>query len=412
MIEVRAHSSLAELDPHQMDALNRASRNASPFASPYWLGQFVKHDRDHQAQSPQVMILAAYEGSRLTGYLPLKATVDGNGRKISCLITLEVERPQVVAQPQDEAPVAQAFFRYLVHRRQEWDLLELSQQEPKSALYAGPDFPAKRHWLRRLPDRQNNVMPVRFANAKAYVAALHKKMRYNLKTQVAELLAVPGMTALVASQSTARAPLYELFLEIESRSWKARGAAGVGSREQTYRAVLSDPTSPIASFVAVLFLDGLPIAGSIWSTYGANCYYLQSVYAESHETLVPGTLMTWLPIQSALTMKCAEFNFLPDFSYYKSRWLAATIETEMLQLFRVGSRYHLKAALGDFRRKIMQGHEAKKIEANPWKLAAGKAVGVAAPIDRPRLEALVASARAAGATELDLSGLKALSNFS
>lgn len=411
MIEVRTHATLSELDSGQMEALNRASRNASPFASPYWLGRFLQHDRDHREQSPRVVILAAYEGAALTGYLPLKATVDGNGRKLSCLITLEVERPQVVALPQDEQRVAQAFFRYLVHRREEWDLLEIAQQDPKSALYAGPDFTIHRHWLRRLPDRANNVMQVTYADPKAYAAAMSQKMRWNVKKQFKSLFAAPGLSALVSSKPEARATLYELFLDIERRSWKQRGAAGVGSREDTYRAVLADPAAPLEFFVAVLLLDGLPIGGSVWGNYGSNAYYFQSVYAESHEALSPGTLMTWLPVQSALATRRAQFNMLPDFSYYKSRWLAETIETETLQLFRVGSRYHLKAVLGDFKRKIMKGNEAAKVLANPYKEAAGKAE-VSVSVDRVRIDALTAAARAAGATELDASTLKSLSPFS
>ncbi len=410
MIEVRTHAALGELDPLQMEALNRGSRNASPFASPYWLAQFLQFDRDHLAQAPTLYILSAYEGARLVGYLPLKATADGNGRKLSCLITLEVERPQVVALPQDEARVAQAFYRFLLHRRTEWDLLELAQQEPKSALYAGPDS-LKRHWMRRLPDRQNNVMQVTYADPKAFAAAMSKKMRANVKKQLMTLLSVPGLSALVSSQPAARATLYELFLDIERRSWKQRGSAGVGAREDTYRAVLADPTAPLDLFVAVLMLEGLPIGGSVWGTYGLNSYYLQSVYAESHEALSPGTLMTWLPIQSALATRRAQFNMLPDFSYYKSRWLAQTIQTETVQVFRIGSRYHLKALLGDFRRQIFKGTEGAKVLANPWKEAAGKAIA-SAPIDRARVDTLTASAIAAGATALDAAALKALSPFS
>ncbi|MBS1153926.1 MAG: hypothetical protein H6Q89_5624, partial [Myxococcaceae bacterium] len=292
-----------------------------------------------------------------------------------------------------------------------WDLLELSQQEPKSPLYAGPELPLRHHWKRHLPDRHNNVMQVTFADAKAYAAAMSQKMRWNVKKQLKTLFSASGLTALVSSQPGPRATLYELFLDIERRSWKERGSAGVGSREDTYRAVLADPSAPLELFVAVLLLDGLPIGGSVWGTYGLNSYYFQSVYAESHEALSPGTLMTWLPIQSALATRRAQFNMLPDFSYYKSRWLAETIQTETLQVFRVGSRYHLKAALGDFRRRIMKGNEAPKVLANPWKEKAGKA-SAAPPVDRARVDGLAQAARAAGATVLDLAALKALSPFS
>lgn len=410
MIEVRCHAALSELDAAQMEALNRASRTASPFGSPYWLARFLEHDRDHRALAPELMFLAAYEGKALTGFLPLKRTVDHVGRKVSNLITLEIERPPVVALPKDEARVAQAFYRYLVHRRSEWDLLELSQQDPASPLYAGPDFPLSHHWLRRLPDRANNVMQVTHPDPKAFAAALSQKMRWNVKKQLKTLLAAPGITAMASNQPAARAALYELFLDIEHRSWKERGAAGVGSREATYRAVLADPHCPVEFHVVVLFQHGLPIGGSVWGDYGEHSYYFQSVYAESHEALSPGTLMTWLPIQSAIAHHRKQFNMLPDFSYYKSRWLAATVETQMVQLFRVGSRYHLKAVLGDFRRKIQKAADAARPLKNPYKEAAGKPAAPP-PVDRARIDTLTAAATAAGATLLDAPALAALSPF-
>lgn len=411
MIEVRSYSNLSELDRPAMEALNLASRNASPFSSPYWLDQFMRSDRAHLAEKPAVMILVAYEDKVLTGYLALKLTRGWSGRKLSCLITVEVERPQVVALPEDEARVAQAFFRHLVDRRSEWDLLELSQQDSKSALHGGPDFALPRHWMRRLPDRQNNVMKMEFADVKAYATAMSKRMRRNVRTQLKTLFAAPGLTAMVSSEPAARAALFEVFLEIERRSWKERGAAGVCGREATYRAVLADPSAPLEFSVFVLSQDGLPIGGSVWGIYGNNSYYLQSVYAESHKDLSPGTLMTWLPIQSALAAKRGEFNMLPDFSYYKSRWLTETIETESLQLFRRYSRYHAKAVLGDLRRRLRPKLDAPaKVLANHYKEEAGLAAAPAA-IDRARIDSLTAGARAAGATHLDAVALEALGAF-
>ena len=154
----------------------------------------------------------------------------------------------------------------------------------------------------------------------------------------------------------------------------------------------------------MLCLDGLPIGGSVSRTGRPAT---TSSGLASREALSPGTLMTWLPIQSALATRRSQFNMLPDFSYYKARWLAETIETETMQLFRVGSRYHLKAILSTFRGRILKGNRATKVLANPYKEAAGKAA-TPAEVDRARIDALVTAARAAGATELDGAALKAL----
>jgi CelD/BcsL family acetyltransferase involved in cellulose biosynthesis len=416
MIEVRAHASLAELDAGQMERLNRSSRRASPFASPHWLAAFVAQDADFLALRASPLVLAAYEGAVLKGYLPLKSKVDRIGKTLSCLTTLEVERPQVVAAPEEEQPAAQAFFRFLLHRVDDWDVLELAQQEPSSALYGGPETPLRRHWLRRRPDRQNNVLLLGFADLRAHFAGLSKKMRQNVRLQVGGLLATPGLTLLSARTAPARELLFEVFLDVEARSWKPRAGATMVAREATYRAVLADPHSPLEVVVTIACLEGLPLAGSVWAHYGRNTYHLQTAYAESHEALAPGALMTWLPLADALERGSAELNLLPDFSHYKARWGASTVETEVVQLFRLGSLMHLKAAAGDLLRRVLPpSPTAVPPTRNPYKVAAGPAgtgVAVVRAASPERLEGLMQRARAAGALELDVAGLRARGPFS
>jgi|APLak6261678615_1056124.scaffolds.fasta_scaffold01176_3 hypothetical protein len=403
MIEVRAHHTLEELGPAAMDELNLASSRASLFGAPQWLRHFIEHDVTFKSSGARPYFLAAWEGAKLKGFFALKATEDRLGRSLSSLITLEVERPRVVAAREDELRVTHAFFRYLLHRADEWDVLELVQQDAASPLYAGPPELGPRHWLRRMPDRPNNVLALPFADGAGYVASLSKNMRHSTRKQLKGLLSEPGLTLLTADTPAGRAALFEVFLEIEQRSWKPRVGATVGAREQTYRAALADPTlHPVACIAS---LDGLPIAGSVWIHYGAQTYHLQTVYSEAHEALSPGTLMSWVPIADAIARRQVSFDMLPDFSHYKSRWGAKSIDTELVQLFRVGSARHLKAVAGDFWRRVKPrdatGAPAGK---NPYKVAAGEAKGPPT-IDRPRLDALLATARAAGAVEASVAKL-------
>ena len=134
MIEVRLHERLSEFDPIAMASVNASSRRASLFASPAWLRLFIEHDGDLHERGATPCFLAAWEGGVLKGYLPLKSTNDPGGRGLSSLITMEVERPEVVAAPEDEVRVTQAFFRNLLHRADEWDLLELVREIPAKEL--------------------------------------------------------------------------------------------------------------------------------------------------------------------------------------------------------------------------------------------------------------------------------------
>lgn len=412
MIEVRTHEDFAGLDLAQMERLNARSRRASPFASPFWLTRFVAHDSDLRESGARPLFLAAYEGTRLVGYLPLRSRETRLGRVLGCLTTLEVARPQAVAEPADEGRVAQAFWRFLLHRADEWALVELVQQEPASALYAGPDAPLSRHWLRRIADRTNNLIPLEGLEPKDYVRGLSKGMRSNLRAQAGRLLDDAAVSLVYARAGPSRERLFEVFLEVERRSWKARAAATMAAREGTYRAVLAEPRSPLDVTVGVVCRAGLPIAASVWAHFGRVTHYLQTAYTEASEELGPGTLATWWPIADALARGSQALDMLPDFSAYKARWGARTVATETVQLFRVGSLLHLKACAGDFARRVRPAapHASSGLK-NPTRVAAGAAppglVSVAAGQGERGAE-LLAEALAAGAVELDPDGRRRL----
>lgn len=406
MIEVRVHRELSELDPSAMDRVNASSVRASLFASPAWLRSFLAHDPDLRARGATPFILAAWEGGVLKGYLLLKQA----GQVLSSLISFEVERPGVVAAPEDLSRVTQAFFRVLLNRADEWDLLEFVQQDAESPLFHGPAELTGRHWLRRLPDRNNNVLALPFTDLAGYAASLSKNMRHSTKKQLKGLLGSPGLSLLTAKNPAGCSALFEVFLDIERRSWKPRAAATVGVREPMYRAAFADPS--VETVACIASLDGLPVAGSIWVHHGKSTFHLQTIYSEAHEGLSPGTLMMVVTLADAIERKSEVFDMLPDFSHYKARWGTKTIETQWVQLFRVGSKRHLRAVAGDFWRRVKPkpAEDAAKGK-NPYKVAAG-AASVEVPVDRPRLAALLAQARAAGAIEQDAAALAARNPFS
>ncbi len=407
MIEVRVHQDLTQLDPVAMEKVNGSSHRASLFSSPTWLRHFLAHDVDFQERGAKPYILTAWEGSLLKGYLPLKALPD---RTLSSLITQEVERPRVVSAPEDDERVTQAFLRALLLHGDEWEMLQFVQQDETSPLFPGPVGLSSRHWLRRLGDRQNNVLVLPFPDIAGYAASLSKNMRHSTKKQLKGLLSEPGLSLITAKNAASCTALFEVFLDIEQRSWKARVDATVGQREQTYRAAIADPSVETAACIACL--DGVPMAGSVWVHYGKHTYHLQTIYAESHEALAPGTLMMWVTIADAIDRKSVAFDMLPDFSHYKARWGAKTIETHNVQIFRVGSRRHLRAVAGDFWRRIdPRNAQAAATGKNPYKVAAGKPAAQT-KVDSTRLSALLEAARAAGAIEQNAATLAARNPFS
>src|SRR4051812_38904408 len=121
----------------QIDALNLVSRRPCPFSTFEYLETFLAHD-EYFAREDELLFLAAFDESRLAGYLPLRKFHDRRfvvpfGHVLP-MISHDTDRPHVVARADDEARCCEAFYRYLLDRERGWDLLELPMQDEASGL--------------------------------------------------------------------------------------------------------------------------------------------------------------------------------------------------------------------------------------------------------------------------------------
>jgi hypothetical protein len=364
MIQIEAASSLDVAVKDELDHLNRASARRCPFATPQLLETHVAHDDAFRTARP--VFLLARECGRLAGVLPLRATTQKTAgvpwTKLEWALTLEVDRPHLVCHPDDEDAIARAMWRWLCAPRRRWSMLELSQQDEGAAMrVASEAIPASRFFARTLPSRDGNVLRLvddagapRFADVGAYLQALSRKQRSNVKRAVLDTLARPG-TTLVSSTTTAAARrLFELYLDVERRSWKVRGDAAIvrnPSRVAYYQALL-DERQPLSLQVDVLLDQGVPVAGHVTGTFEGATYFMQTVHDERLDDVSPGSLMLLWSVKQAIDAKRAAFNMLPDFSYYKARWLADVVPTTTLQVFKKGTLPWTKAVLGDWKRRL------------------------------------------------------------
>lgn len=412
MIEVRAHRSIEALRPlrDEMDALNRASRRRCPFTTPAFLENVVRNDEVFRGKAaPKPLFLTAHECGRLVGYMALRESKQRVGRlsyrKLEWLLTLEVDRPHLVCHPEDERAVARAMWRHLLARGRPWSMIELVQQDERSELFPLPDgLPVERFLVRTMEGRQCCPLRLReeggaarFGDVAEYVAALSRKQRSNTKRAVLDLLQRPGVAFVSSDRPEAAKLLFELYLDVERRSWKSAGDAAIArskARLDYYRALL-DERQPMRLCVDVLLEDGIPVAGHIVGEYARRAFFLQTVYDDGMHELSPGTLMLLLSVKQAIERGVDEFDMLPDFAYYKSRWLADVVDTADVQVFRKGSLPWLKAVLGDFKRRVLAKDSARpQVLQNPSKLEAKRADGPPPPPPDRALAARVLAALA------------------
>ena len=148
-------------------------------------------------------------------------------------------------------------------------------------------------------------------------------------------------------------------------------------------------------------LDGVPAAGIICGAFGSSLHALHIVYDQRVSELAPGSAMLLMGMRQAIAGRCAFFNLLSGFGYYKVRWLAQATPTCVGQIYRVGSLLYWRRLFGDMKRRLWPARANDPTQSfNPVRRDAE--AREAGPVARPpwtaeeaaRVAALIAQARA------------------
>jgi hypothetical protein len=267
-------------------------------------------------------------------------------------------------------------WAYLLGRKRDWSLLEFEQQDDRSALLPVPPAAKRgRCRLRLWPNMATGIIELPSTGLAGYFGALSHKTRSNVGRKMRALLDAGDVQLLTSGNAESAAVLFELYRCIEPHSWKGRADVAIGRNAQAIDlcAGLLDPAQPMAMVVQVLLLDGVPIAGLISGRFGQGLYAMHVVYDERQGELTPGSAIMLLGIRHALTTGCEFINLLWGSGHYKTRWLARMHETYSLQVYRVGSPYHLRRVLGDLRRRWVGDPAADApVQFNPLRRALAK----------------------------------------
>jgi CelD/BcsL family acetyltransferase involved in cellulose biosynthesis len=400
---VRSPGELAALGP-KLNQLNLVSRRPCPFASAEYLSAVLAHDED-ASPGDELLCLLAFEGERLVGYLPLRKTTMRllgipHGR-IECLALGYRDRPHVVARVEDEAACAAAFYRTLKEREPGWAMIELTSQDSESTLDALVGHAGHGFWARRYETDPNATIPLPFASLADYYRTLDGNFRRKVTARCRKLLSAGTVEAVISSDPAARAPLLDLYLDVERRSWKAGVRAGIARHPERVALVRALCASPLSVVLLIVLLDGVPIAGLFAIEFEKTWYVLETGYASAYSDLAPGYLLHVLGIGEAIARGQRAFNLLHAYAYYKLPWKAVAVPTAAVQIYRVPSLPYLKAQAGELRR--LASRTATPEQFNPARRAAGEEG--AAKADGPRLPCEDATLRAAAAfTELRRAG--------
>jgi CelD/BcsL family acetyltransferase involved in cellulose biosynthesis len=361
LIAVRRFQSFAELQPlrAELAAVHSHSRRSCPFSTLEYLQAFYEHDEFHPpGDGSELWWLVAGEGDRVLAYLPLRSVEERifglPARKLEFLATHDTDRPHLVASAAEEQRCAAAFYEYLMTHKKAWSFLELRQQDRDSKLFPVP-VDASRYYVRLFDAPQNSTVRVGWPSTRDYFASLKKKARSNTSRQLRNLLTSGEVLYLSSEHPAALPTLFELYLQVEARSWKAQAEGTIGrhpARVAFFRRLL-EPDQPMRLCISLLLLDGVPIAGLVDGRFGQGLFALQIAFDESRAKLSPGATVLFMSLRRAIEDRLAFYNLLSGFAYYKSFWHAETVDTQTVQLIRRGSRHYWKALAGDLIRRVL-----------------------------------------------------------
>jgi CelD/BcsL family acetyltransferase involved in cellulose biosynthesis len=388
VVPYRSLRALAPLAA-RLDALNLASRRPSPFDTFAYLQAFCAHD-EHAVPGQEPLLLVAFDGDAPVGFLPLRCAP----RRVLGLPTTEIgflvghdnDRPRIIARADDEARCAEAFYRYLFTEERGFSLLHLNEQDAASALDALPAArELRRYHLHRFPNNPNATIDLPYASLEAYVEALSKNQRKQLHKDLRRLLAAGEVELVSSSDPGAVHALFDLYLELEQRSWKSKIGGHLGrhpERVAFFRSLL-EPDQPLTMRVDLLLLSGLPIAGYVSGAFEGRLYGFEEAYDEAYRDLSPGNALLLLVVEGAIEQRYRSLNLLGNYAYYKARWLATITETHAVQLFRQGSLLHLKLLGGEALRRLRPPLTQGDVAFNLVKRELAEPELGAAPGERP-----------------------------
>ena len=369
MIEIRCYGSLLEAEflRHEINALNLASARPDPFSTFEFFENFLRYDDSRaRGQELQLWFLAAFDTGRLIGYLALKhvrySVLGFGASKLDFLVTHDADRPQLIARPEHARAVSEACYAYLLQRKREWSFLEFRQQEVGSPLSPPPAVVRRiRYWVGQWPSMDNGTIVMQWDSLEVYFKSFSKKFRSNVSRQMRSLLAAGDVAYMASSDPTTTPALYDLYCDIERRSWKSWAGVDIGRHAQwpEYFRGLLNARQPMRISIHLVLLDGVPIAGLINGAFDQGLYALHIVSDNAHSHLAPGSAVLLMGIRQALTGGYRFFNLLSGFGYYKARWQAQMTVTHNVQIYQLGTPFFWHRILGDLKRRLFRKVEQR-----------------------------------------------------
>jgi hypothetical protein len=303
----------------------------------------------------EAYVLAAFDGDRLAGWLPLKRVTEQpmglTGVKLTRASDFHGYTDDTCAKPMLEFLLGNERF----------SLLELGGELENGPLArAAPSLKSFTFGVQSALGPVRATVPLGrdldawFHTLEGWAAPLARRTRSLMSSGEVELV--------TCEDPAAGKELLSMYMELEARSYKLDSATGIGGdpRKASRHAALADAGATIFHF---LLLDGLPIAGSLCLRVKNRVIQLENVCDMSFEDTAPEEVLFMLEVRDAINRGCRTLELCSDLVPRHTRLGATAVETSVLQIFRRFGAHHLDAV----RRQLLGEESAVPMHAGPMR---------------------------------------------
>jgi hypothetical protein len=289
------------------------------------LAAFFGHD--------EPLVLAAFEGERCCGYLPLRRTVE----EPLGFEAVKLSRASPLHGHVDES-CAEAMLDFLV-ANERFGLLELSEGAHGPLGRAAEPLEGFRFGVQCVPAPMRAAVPLArdldtwFHGLQGWAAPLARRTR--------SLMASGEVEVLSSSDPRAGQELFAMYLELEARSDRLDPATGIsGEARRAARYALLADGGVLFHF---LLLDGLPIAATVSLQLEDKIFQLEAVCDMSFEDTAPEEVLLMLEVRDSICRRAYALELCPELLPHHARLGATTFETQVVQIYRRFGAHHFEA---------------------------------------------------------------------
>jgi CelD/BcsL family acetyltransferase involved in cellulose biosynthesis len=343
MFEINEITTTSEMDKLRgpwNDLVDR-SRNAGVFQTWEWLSTC----RKYFGHGRRLSVICVRDGDRLLGLAPLETShVYGSPLRRLQFIGGEVsDYLDVIADAEHEDAVIQSMFIWLESNHGHWDVLDMQQIPPDSALIRYQ--PAPNGYCCVLGQEICPYMPLP-ESWDVFLSGLGKKSRWNLNYYERRARKEFDMEMRPLGRKELDEGM-EAFFELHQRRWRRRWLPGIfysGTMKQFHKEVAGMFLDNDWLRLHGIRLDGEFKAVLYCFAHKHKAYYYLGGFEPELAKYSLGTVLTGHAIKDAIDRGLTEFDFLRGNEPYKTRWTQESRTNARLIARKHGTRSALAAS--------------------------------------------------------------------